>query len=354
MLLVAVVQDEPADHDDCDARDRPVVLVPLGAVELLTRPAEVHCHGRAVEDRDAIREDRPAPEAEEPHVGGGEVPRPAGQALPEKRDRDPEVGEVHEDDPEGHDDLERVLVVDVEGQDQHRDRADQDGREHRDPAHAGDRRQPRPAGQVVVAAHREEDPHRHGVDREAAHEDRKGAVDQEDVPPRLAQHVLRDRHQAEAGRIGVELVADRHRAEHDEQEAHDARRGERLEDGARGTPARVIRLLGERPGRVEAVHHVERHDRPDQEGAEVSPVVPGTGAGRVGEHVGRAAVGVDEEEDDETRGPDELRCDSDVVDSRKDGHAHDVDRRCEDDHDQAEDDRVHGEIGAEVVRRVCG
>ena len=62
----------------------------------------------------------------------GVVHRPAGQALPEERDCDPEVGEVHEDDPEGHDDLERVLVVDVEGEDQHRDRADQDGREHRD------------------------------------------------------------------------------------------------------------------------------------------------------------------------------------------------------------------------------
>ena len=175
----------------------------------------------------------------------GRFPGQPAQALPEERDRDAEVGEVHEDDPERDDDLERVLVVDVEGQDQHRDRADQERREHRHAARAGDRRQPRSARQVVVAAHREQDPHRHGVDREAADEDRERAVDQEDVAPRLAEHVLRDGRQAEAGRVGVELVAHRHRAEHDQQEAHDARRGERLEHGPRGPPARIVRLLGQ-------------------------------------------------------------------------------------------------------------
>src|SRR6185437_7910106 len=37
VLLTAVVQGEPRDHDDGDTHDRPVLLVRLGAVEVVPR-----------------------------------------------------------------------------------------------------------------------------------------------------------------------------------------------------------------------------------------------------------------------------------------------------------------------------
>ena len=59
VLLIAVVQDQTgADTTRATPGDRPVLLVPLRAVEVVTRPGQVDHHRRAVEDGDAVGQER--------------------------------------------------------------------------------------------------------------------------------------------------------------------------------------------------------------------------------------------------------------------------------------------------------
>jgi len=62
-------------------------------------------------------------------------------------------------------------------------------------------------------------------------------------------------------------VGHRHLREHDDQEAGQPGGGQRADDGRRGVPPGVVRLLGQRPGGVEPVQDVRAGQRRDQEGA---------------------------------------------------------------------------------------
>src|SRR5437763_8355255 len=100
VLLAAVVEGQPGNHDHRHAGDRAVLLVPLGAVVVVPRPGQVDGHRGTVDDRDHVRDHGPSAEIEEAKVRALQVPRPPAQPLLQKRDRDTEIGHVHEDDPE--------------------------------------------------------------------------------------------------------------------------------------------------------------------------------------------------------------------------------------------------------------
>ena len=144
----------------------------------------------------------------------------------------------------------------------------------------------------------------------------------------------------------VALLVDGHRAEPDQQEAEHAGRQQRADQGLGRRAPRIGGLLGERARAVEPVHHVERHDRAEQERSEVAPVVARARAVGLEEHRG-AVLDVDDQQEDEAHGADELGDHADVVDPRDDAHAHQVHGRREDDHDGGEDERVLGERGVE-------
>ena len=127
--------------------------------------------------------------------------------------------------------------------------------------------------------------------------------------------------------------------------------GERAEDRRGRRSPWIVGLLGERPRGVEPVHHVRAHDPADQEGAEVAPRVPGAGAERV-EDDRRATVEVEDEQDDQQGGPDQLDDHAEVVDPGHDLDAEHVDDRGEDDQDRAEDQRVLGAVGGAVAAGV--
>ena len=120
-----------------------------------------------------------------------------------------------------------------------------------------------------------------------------------------------------------------------------------------GGAARVVGLLGERTGGVEAVHHVGAHDAADQQGAREAPAVSVSEAEVVHDDL-RPSVDVEQQQDHQDRGADQLGEHAEVVDARHDLDAKHVDDRCEHDKDGPEDDRVlravRSGVGAGVSR----
>ncbi len=75
--------------------------------------------------------------------------------------------------------------------------------------------------------------------------------------------------------LRVVQVGRRHHREHQDRAADDERRQDRPQDRLRRGAARLDRLLAQRARGVEAVHHVARCQRRDQEGAEVAAALAG-------------------------------------------------------------------------------
>ena len=127
--------------------------------------------------------------------------------------------------------------------------------------------------------------------------------------------------------------------------------GQRAEDRRGRGAARIVGLLRERARGVEAVHHVGAHDPADDERAEVMPAVPGAGAEVVQDDL-RAAVEMEDQQDHEEGGADQLREDAEVVDPRHDLDAEHVHDRREDHEDRAEEQGVLRSALGEVEARV--
>ena len=87
-------------------------------------------------------------------------------------------------------------------------------------------------------------------------------------------------------------------AEQDHEAADQSGRRDRADDRRRRVLARVVGLLGERPGGVEPVHHVRAHDPADEQRAEVAPRVAGAEAVGVDDDL-RSVVQVEQQQDDQ-------------------------------------------------------
>ena len=103
-----------------------------------------------------------------------------------------------------------------------------------------------------------------------------------------------------SSRLGADITANTR------MRAADHERGEdRPEDRLRRGAARLDRLLAQRAGGVEAVHHVQRGQRRDEEGAEVA-VALARAVALGGEEDLRAALDVERQDDRDQHGGDQL------------------------------------------------
>ena len=159
-------------------------------------------------------------------------------------------------------------------------------------------------------------------------------------PKHVEDHVLQAAELADLRRVDV---AHGHDREEDDQPAEDERGDHRAQDRERCRAARLLGLLAQRAGGVEAVHHVGGGQRGGQEGAEVAPVVALAGALRLEQHV-RAARDVGRQQDDQQHCGDQLDEHAAAVDAGHQLHAQGVDHRGEDDQHGAQDHRVRGEV----------
>src|SRR5207245_2455736 len=111
--------------------------------------------------------------------------------------------------------------------------------------------------------------------------------------------------------------------------------------------------LGQRAGGVEPVHHVGAEQAADQQRAEVAPLVPGAVAHGVDDHLG-PVVQVEQQQDDQDGGADQLGGYADVVDTRHQLDAEHVDGGGDRDQDRPQQQGVLGPTLGQVGPGVGG